>query len=62
MATKTYKELHEEKHKLEVKEALASVRQTLKLVRICARNSTNFDEFTKLLDDAIEKIEVKMDE
>lgn len=59
---KTYKELHTEKLKLEQKETLASVRQTIQLVKICAKNSTNFEEFTKLLDDAIEKIEAKMDE
>lgn len=62
MAIKTYRELHAEKEKLEVKEALASVRQTIQLVRICAENSTNFEEFTKLLNNAIEKIEAKMEE
>ena len=59
---KTYKELHAEKLKLEQKETLASVRQTIQLVRICAENSTNFEEFTKLLNDAIAKVEAKMEE
>lgn len=59
---KKYKEYHAEKSALERKEALASVHTTLELIRICARNSSNFDEFTELLDAAIEKIEAKMEE
>ena len=61
MSVKTYKELHEEKMKLEQVETLASVRQILQLVKICADNSTNFEEFTKLLDDTIAKVEAKME-
>lgn len=57
---KTYKEIHEEKSKYEINETLASVRQVLQLVRICASNSTSFEEFTQLLDDAIVKVEGKM--
>ncbi len=59
---KTYKELHEEKGKLELQETLASVRQTLQLVKICAESSTSFEEFTNLLNNAIAKVEAKMDE
>ena len=62
MAIKTYKELHTEKLKLEQKEMLASVRQTLQLIRICADHSTNFEEFTALLNDTIAKVEAKMEE
>ena len=62
MAIKTYKELHAEKQKLETKEALASVRQIIQLIKICAENSTNFEDFTKLLNNTIAKIEAKMEE
>jgi len=57
---KTYKELHEEKLKLETNETLATVYQILKLVKICAENSTNFEEFTQLLDNTLTKVEGKM--
>ena len=59
---KPWKELHKEKAELERKETLASVRQTLQLVRVCAENSTNFQEFKDLLNDTIAKVEAKMDE
>ena len=59
---KTYKELHVEKAKLERNETLATVRQTLQLIRICADHSTNFEEFVALLNDSITKIEEKMEE
>ena len=59
---KTYKELHKEKADLERKETLASVRQTLLLVKICAQNSTNFEEFKNLLENTIIKVEAKMEE
>lgn len=59
---KTYKELHKEKADLERKETLASVRQTLLLVKICAQNSTNFEEFKNLLENTIVKVEAKMEE
>lgn len=58
---KTYKELHEEKLKLETNETLATVRQILQLVRTCAENSTNFEEFSNLLENVIAKVEAKMD-
>lgn len=59
---KTYKELHVEKAKIERNETLATVRQTLQLIRICADHSTNFEEFVALLNDSITKIEEKMEE
>lgn len=62
MATKKYKDYHAEKLELERKETMAYARTILELVRVCARNSTNFDEFTKLLENAIAKIEAKLDE
>lgn len=58
----TYKELHAEKHKLEVKETLATVYQVLKLVKICADNSTTFEEFSNLLNNTLDKVEKKMNE
>lgn len=62
MATKTYKELHQEKLNLEAQETLASVHQTLELIQICADQSTNFMEFTDLIRGAMRKIEAKMQE
>lgn len=59
---KTYRELHAEKAKIERNETLATVRQTLQLIRICANHSTNFEEFVALLNDSITKIEEKMEE
>ena len=59
---KTYKELHVEKAKLERNETLATVRQTLQLIKICASHSINFEEFVALLNDSITKIEEKMEE
>lgn len=59
---KPWKELHKERAELERKETLASVRQTLQLVRVCAENSTNFQEFKDLLNNTIAKVEAKMDE
>lgn len=59
---KTYRELHVEKAKIERNETLATVRQTLQLIRICANHSTNFEEFVALLNDSITKIEEKMEE
>ena len=61
MSAQTYKELHAEKNKLEVKETLATVRQVLQLVRACANKSVNFQDFTLKLDEASAKIEKKMD-
>lgn len=58
---KTYKELHEEKNKLEKQETLAIVRQTLQLISICAENATNFQEFSDLLKNTITKVESKME-
>lgn len=57
---KTHKELHEEKLKLETNETLATVRQIFQLIKICASNSTSFEEFTTLLDETIAKVEGKM--
>jgi len=62
MSAQTYKELHAEKNKLEVKETLATVRQVLQLVKICAENATSFEEFASLLNNSIAKVEAKMDE
>jgi len=59
---KTYKELHQEKHKLETLETLASTYQTLGLIRICAENATDFQEFKMLLEKAMSAIETKMNE
>lgn len=57
---KTYKELHEEKNQLEKQETLATVRQILQLINICAEDATNFQEFSDLLKTAITKVESKM--
>jgi hypothetical protein len=59
---KTYKELHAEKAKIEKDEILATVRQTLQLLKICASHSNNFEEFTELLEDTIQKVESKIGE
>ena len=56
-----YKEIHEEKAALEVKETLATVRQVLQLLKACAENSTSFEEFSALLDTTITKVEEKLD-
>ena len=57
---KTYKELHEEKLKLETLETLATVRQILQIISACADSSTNFQEFSDLLQNTIAKVELKM--
>ena len=59
---KPWKDLHKERAELERKETLASVRQILQLVKVCAENSTSFEEFSELLKDCIAKVEAKMDE
>lgn len=57
-----YKDIHEEKAALEVKETLATVRQILQLIKACAEKSLNFEDFPDLLDEAIAKVEEKMDQ
>ncbi len=59
---KKYKELHAEKTKLERLEVLASIANILDLIRIAAKNSTSFEEFTAILEATIQKVEEKMDE
>ena len=56
-----YREIHEEKAALEAQESLATARQVLQLVRACANKSANFQDFAEKLDEAIAKIEKKMD-
>jgi len=58
---KPWKEYHKERADLERKETLATVRQVLQLVKVCAEGSTNFEEFVKLLNNAIVRVEEKMD-
>ena len=54
---KSFKELHKEKTELERKESLATMRGALDIIRIAAKNSSSWGEFTELLEISIEKID-----
>ena len=59
---KKYREYHKEKAELERKEQLASAHTVVQLIKVCAEDSTNFQEFTDLLKNVLTKLEQKMDE
>ena len=53
-------ELYELQCELDAKKDLMAVRHCLELVAACAKKSSDFASFTKELEEAIEKVELKI--